>query len=96
MAEILYSDSQAKKLKEQIFNFMEDNLFAAIRIDTEVVIYYNGLKICKNRNVYSIKDTNCYNEIDNLFVLRLIFNYIQNAIRQKEVTETAEYNRRVG
>ena len=88
MSEIQYCDSQAKKLKEQIFNFMEDNMFAIIRIDTETVIFYNGLKISRNRSVYSVKDTNCYHEVDNLFLLRIIFNHLKDAIRSKEVTET--------
>jgi hypothetical protein len=88
MAEIQYDNVQSRKLKEQIFRFMEENCFAIIRIDTETVIYYNGLKICKNRNVFSVKDTNEYHEIDNLFLLKLVFNHVKNAVKSKEVTET--------
>jgi hypothetical protein len=93
MTEIQYCDVQSRKLKEQIFSFMEDNLFAIVRVEAEIVIYYNGLKVSKNRNVYSIKDTNCYNEVDNLFILKMFLTHLQNAVKSKEITEAAEYNR---
>lgn len=96
MSEIQYDNIQAKKLKEQIFSFMEDNLFTVMRIDIETIFFYNGLKISRVKNAYSIKDTLCYKEIDNLFLLKLILNHMHNAIKSKEVTETTEYNRQVG
>jgi len=92
MAEIQYCDAQARKLKETIFAFMEDNMFAIVRVEAETVIFYNGLKISKNRNVYSIKDTCEYHEIDNLFLLRIIFNHIYNAVRSEETVQAAEHN----
>ena len=96
MGKIQYCDAQAKKLKEEIFEFMENNLFAVVRLENEMIIYYNGLRISKTRCIYSIKDTNNYHEIENLFLLNLILTHMHNAIKSKEVTETAEYNRSLG
>lgn len=92
MAKIQYSENLAKKLKERIFSFMEDNLFAVIKVDTELIIFYNGLRISKLRNTYSIKDTEAYDEIENLFLLKLILNHMYNAVKCQEVTETIEHN----
>jgi len=96
MADILYCDAQARKLKETIFDFMEDNMFAVVRVESETVIFYNGLKISKNRNVYSIKDTCEYHEIDNLFLLRIILNHIYNAVKSEEARQTVEYHQTMG
>jgi hypothetical protein len=89
MSEIQYNNAVSGKLKEEIYHFMEENCFAVIRVDLETVVFYNGLKISKYRNSYSIKDTNEYHEIDNLFLLKLIFQHVKNAVKSQKATKTA-------
>lgn len=86
MSETIYDSSKAKALKREIFTLMETHCWDINRMgDNEAVIYYCGLRFTRNRNKHSIVDTERYNEINNIFLLRQILIGIQNVIESEKV-----------